>query len=553
MNNRVERYKQIGDVLSRHGLGFFASVAGLGRWIPFHHGVLGHERRSEPYTTPEHLRLALEELGPTFIKLGQILSTRSDLLPPDFLSELTKLQDAAPPVAASTIRTLIDQELGAAPEELFTEFDAEPLASASIGQAHAATLHDGTAVVVKVRRPDVIPTIEQDLEILQNLAMEASRRWEAAADYNLTGLASEFARTLRSELDYLQEGRNAERFALNFASNPNVHIPEVFWPVTTSRVLTLERIIGIKVDDVAALDSAGINREELASRAAELAYAMIFEDGFFHADPHPGNLFIEAGGRIGLIDFGMVGEVDERLREQLGALLRALTGDDASRVAEALLELSVMKRSVDRSRLNADLTEFMSLYRGRRIGEINIGPLVSRMLALLRAHHLQLPREVPMLSKFILMVEGIGVQLDPDFNLGEFLQPYAQQLTLSYFSPEALAKRLARSGLDAAQLALDLPERLRRLLDLVDSSGVEVHLRADELDPFMERVERVGNRLVAGIIAAAFIKGIGELASSDKNLWGRWERPLMGIGLGAASALGTYLAWTARRNKRSRR
>jgi ubiquinone biosynthesis protein len=313
MNSRVERYKQIGDVLSRHGLGFFASIAGLGRWIPFHHGVLGHEQRSEPYTRPEHLRLALEELGPTFIKLGQILSTRSDLLPPDFLSELTKLQDAAPPVAASTIRTLIDQELGAAPEELFTEFDAEPLASASIEQAHAATLHDGTAVVVKVRRPDVIPTIEQDLEILQNLAMEASRRWEAAADYNLTGLASEFARTLRSELDYLQEGRNAERFARNFASNPNVHIPEVFWPVTTSRVLTLERIIGIKVDDVAALDSAGINREELASRAAELAYAMIFEDGFFHADPHPGNLFIEAGGRIGLIDFGMVGEVDDRL------------------------------------------------------------------------------------------------------------------------------------------------------------------------------------------------------------------------------------------------
>jgi ubiquinone biosynthesis protein len=553
MTSHVDRYKHIGEVLTRHGLGFLVGVSGLSRWVPFHRGLLGHQRQPEPYTTPQHLRLALEELGPTFIKLGQLLSTRSDILPAAYLRELSKLQDGAPPVPGATISDLIAQELGAAPEKLFTDFDTTALASASIGQAHTATLRDGTAVVVKVRRPGVVATIETDLEILQNLAAQASRRWSAAADYDLVGLASEFAETLRTELDYLAEGRNAERFAENFASNPGVHIPRVFWATTTSRVLTLERIAGVKVDDLPALARAGIDPETLAKQATGVAISMVFEDGFFHADPHPGNLFIEAGGRIGLIDFGMVGELDDALRGQLGALLAALTAADVDRIASALLRLSVSGRSVDRARLREDLTSFVSLYRGRRIGEISLGPLITQMLALVRTHHLQMPREVPMLFKFFLMVEGMGVRLDPQFNLGEFLRPYVAQLALNHFSPQALARRLAESSRDAAELAVDLPGQLRRLFELIDNSGVEVHLREAELDPLVSRIERIGNRLVAGMIAAAFIRGIGELAASDKQRWGSWEKPLMSIGLGASSALSAYLAWTARRTGRRHR
>ncbi len=547
MTNRTKRYRQIGEVLAKHGLGYVASVVGLGRWLPFHHGMLGHARRDLPYTTPEHLRLALEELGPTFIKLGQLLSTRSDLLPPAYLGELSKLQDGAPPVATTVIRALIEQELGAPVEKLFNVFESEPLASASIGQAHAATLHDGTSVVVKVRRPDVIANIETDLEILQNVATQASRHWEAAADYNLTGLVSEFAHTLRDELDYLQEGRNAERFAHNFTSNPDVHIPRVFWPTTTSRVLTLERIVGTKVDDLDALDRAGINREELAKRAAGAAVAMVFDHGFFHADPHPGNLFIESDGRIGLIDFGMVGEINDALRQQLGTLLIALTSRTADPLADALLELSVVKRTVDLDRLNADLTEFMSLYQGRSIGEVAVGPLIRRLLALLRTYHLQLPRDVPLLLKFLLMIEGMGVQLDPQFNLGEVLKPYALRLARAHFSPEALAKLFARSGRDAAELALDIPTYLRRLLKEIDASGVEIGVRAADLDSTLSRIERIGNRLVAGMIAAALIKAIAELTEGDTKRWSTWEGPLMRVGLATTSALTAYLAWTARR------
>ena len=550
VSRHLERYRQIAEVLSRHGLGFVVGVAGLSRWVPFHHGVLGHKRRQEPYTTPEHLRLAIEELGPTFIKLGQLLSTRSDILPADYLHELSKLQDAAPPVPPSTIRALIEGELGASPEDVFASFDTAPLASASIGQAHLATLQDGTQVVVKVRRPNINAVIETDLEILQGLANRVSRRWEAAANYNLPGLVSEFAVSLRRELDYLSEGRNAERIAANFAASEDVHIPRVFWSTTTSRVLTLERIVGIKVDDLDGLDRARVDRRELATKAAGVAVSMVFEHGFFHADPHPGNLFIEPGGRVGLIDFGMVSEVDDALRVRLGALLAALTSHDVERLASALLELSVVKRSVDRDQLRVDLVGFVGLYRGRRLGEVNVAELASHLLALLRKHRLQLPQEIAVLLKFFLMVEGMGVRLDPEFNLGAFLGPYVRQLALERFSPEVLVRQLLTSGRDAAALAADLPDKLRRLLDLLDTSGVVVDLKATELEPLVERAERIGDRLVAGIITAAFIRGIAELATADKERWGRWEGPLMGIGLGMSSVLGGYLGWTARRIKR---
>lgn len=550
VRTHFERYRQIADVLTRHGLGFLVGVTGLSRWIPLHHGKLGHERRPEPYTTPEHLRLALEELGPTFIKLGQLLSTRSDIVPANYLRELARLQDGAPPVPAETIHALIEEELGARPEEIFASFESVPLACASIGQAHLATLHDGTDVVVKVRRPNVNAVIETDLEILQNLANRASRRWEAAANYNLPGLVSEFAMSLRRELDYLSEGRNAERFAANFATSADVHIPRVFWATTTSRVLTLERIVGIKVDDLDALDEARVDRGVLATKAAGAAVTMVFKHGFFHADPHPGNLFIEPDGRIGLIDFGMVGEIDDGLRHQLATLLVALTGHDVGKLAKALLELSVVKRNVDQDVFRADLVRFVALYRGRRLGEVNIAALASQLLTLLRKHRLQLPQEVAALLKFFLMVEGMGVRLDPEFNLGAFIGPYAQQLILERFSPEALLRQLVTTGQDAAALAVDLPDHLRRLFELLDNPGVDVRLRASEFEPLVGRFERVGDRVVAGIIIAAFIRGIGELAAADKDRWGRWEGPLMGIALGMSGALGSYLGWSARRLKR---
>ena len=550
MRSQFARYRQIAEVLTRHGLGFLVGVTGLARWIPIRHGAHGQERRRQPYSTPEHLRRALEELGPTFIKLGQLLSTRSDIVPASYLNELARLQDRAPAIPLPTVESLIEQELGAPPDDIFARFEAVPLACASIGQAHLATLEDGTEVVVKVRRPNIHAIVETDLDILQNLANQANRRWAVAANYNLPGLVAEFSVSLRRELDYMTEGRNAERFAENFADSSDVHIPRVFWATTTSRVLTLERIRGIKVNDVDSLVQARVNRRTLATKAARVAVRMVFEHGFFHADPHPGNLFIEPDGRIGLIDFGMVGEIDAGLRHQLAALLAALTSHDVERLAKALLDLSVVKRPIDRGQFRNDLILFTSLYRGRRLGEVNVAKLASSLLALLRKYRLQLPQQVASLLRFFLMIEGMGVRLDPDFNLGEFLGPYARQLMLDRFTPDAMMRQLMSSGQDAAALAVEVPDRIRRLFDLMDAPGVTVRLEAREFEPLVGRMERVGDRLVAGVVAAAFIRGISELAAADKDRWGRWEGPMMGTALGMAGALGTYLGWTARRWRR---
>jgi ubiquinone biosynthesis protein len=549
VTSHAERYRQITQTLTRHGLGFLVGAAGLQRWFPFEHGLLGHQHRTAPYSNAEHLRLALEELGPAFIKLGQILSTRSDLLPPHYLIELAKLQDAAPPVAGGSISDTAAQELGRSVAEAFASFDLTPLASASIGQAHAATLFDGTDVVVKVRRPGVVEQIEQDLEILQNLAARAARHWRAAADYDLPGLTQEFATTLRAELDYLAEGRNAERIAANFRDHPEVHIPRVFWNTTTARVLTLERIRGIKVDDLAGLDHVGIDRRTLATSVAAIAAKMIFDDGFFHADPHPGNLFIEPGGRIGLIDFGMVGAIDEPLRHRLGGLLVALVGQQPDRIAGALRAMTTTRGTVDRAQLDSDIVPIVALYENRSLDEVPIGALIRQVLTVLRRHRLHLPPEMALLMKMVVMTEGMGVALDPKFQLGPILAPYAQRLAAQRFSPRRVGRRLAHSGIDLADLLIDLPEQLRQMLE-INQGGSGAHQRATELEPIAERMEQVGQRLVLALIAAALIKGAADLISSDGTRWQTLRAPIAGAGMGIASACGMYLTWTARRGRR---
>ncbi|GHD46155.1 AarF/ABC1/UbiB kinase family protein [Mycetocola manganoxydans] len=547
MNNHRSRYEYIAETLARHGLGFLAGWTGLDRFVPFHHGAFGHERREEPYRTAEHLRLALEELGPTFIKLGQLLSTRPDLVPPEYAEELAKLQDSAPPVPLEDIREAIRQELGAEPEQLFAEFDPEPLAAASIGQAHTAMLSDGTAVVVKVRRPGVVAQIEEDLDILQNLAVRAARRWELASDYDLPGIAQEFAASIRAEVDYLREGRTAERFAANFAGT-DVTIPRIFWDTSTSRVLTMERMRGIKIDDLAALDRAGIDRKVLAQRGADVVLKMIFDDRFFHADPHPGNMFVQSDATIALIDFGMIGEVGEELQEQLTDFLIAFTRGDADGLGAALVGLSVRKELVDRERLRASLTTFVSLYHGRSLGEISMGQLMTQLLNVLREQHLQLPAQVAALFKVLIMIEGIGVRLDPDFDLVEALTPYSKRLLQQRLSLLEVAKRLAGASADAGELLVELPGRLRRLLAGMDSTGIQVHLRAAELEPLVGRTERIGNRLVAGMVAAALINGVGGLVAGDRR-WRSWENAMIGVGVSVAGALSGYLLWTARRRR----
>lgn len=420
MRESTKRAAHIARVLTRHGLAYLVDVTGL------EHLVRGHAHEAPP--GPEHLRRALEELGPTFVKLGQILSTRADLIPPAFEAELARLQDAAPPVPFPLIARSVATALGRPLEEAYARFDAQPLAAASIGQVHAATLPDGAEVAVKVRRPDIIDQVDEDLELLRRLARVAQRRWPLAQRYDPLGLAMEFETTLRGELDYEREGANADRIRAELDRDDSVHVPLVHWDHTTTEVLTLERIEGRKITDVEGLAADGVDRTRVARIFCEMYLKMVFVTGFFHADPHPGNVFVRADGTLGLVDYGMVGQVDDATRRALGAVLIALAVADADRLAGAMADLGVAPPGGDANALRDDLAEFMATYRHLTLEELQIRVILGDMLAVVRRHHLRLPHELALLLKTVTICEGVAQQLDPGFELLPLLIPYASML-----------------------------------------------------------------------------------------------------------------------------
>lgn len=545
---RIRRYREIARILVRHGMGFLIGITGLERFAPFRRGTAPPVART---TRPVRVRHALEDLGPTFIKLGQILSTRPDILPPDFQEELAKLQDAAPPVPFEQIEQIVCDELGMPLDRAFTHFSAEPLASASIGQAHEARLHDGTEVVVKVRRPGVTDIVEEDLHILHTLAQTASRRWDVANQYDVVGLVQEFSDTLRGELDYLREARNAERFRQSFHGDPYVRIPKVYRKTTTERVITLERLYGVKISDEKGLHEQELDTVGLADRIFQMYLKMIFEDGFFHADPHAGNFFIDRRGRIGLIDFGMVGHVDHRLQDDLVRLIIATVLEDAERMVDVTLDLGIARTRIDRGLLRQDLQRLLNRYSDRSLGEIELGAAIEDGLMIIRRHNLLLPSNLALLLKTTAMAEGLASRVDPGFEPVAALRPYTEHLLMHQLDPRELWKRLGHAGYEAAQLGTDMPHMLRRILGSVDRGQLEVGVRPERFEPLMYRAERLVNRVVLGIITAAFIIGLAILlAVYNPPGWDRWVGVVFAVLFVIAGGLGLYLTWTILRSTR---
>ncbi len=519
--HRIARYRQVVEILARHGLGFLIGPRGpqalLPGRTPAEAGKPNGGRAAQKgrhLSRPEHVRAAIEELGPTFIKIGQILSTRGDLVPQPYQDELAKLQDSAPPVPAKDIRAALLEELGGPIEEAFATFDMKPLASASIGQAHAATLPDGTKVVVKLRRPGVVEQVEEDLHILLDLATSADRHSAFAKKYDLMALAQEFAQTLREELDYLHEARSVERFAANFADDERVHIPRVYWETTTSRMLTLERIYGIKISDIDALDAAGLDRSEIAPRATRVLLRMILEFGFFHADPHPGNVFIEGNGNVALIDFGMTGEVDSATRDLLLRLLLAIARQDPTLLADVMLEIGRTRAHVDRNGLRRDMGRMLSHYSNLTLGDVKLSAMLSELLTVMRWHHLRLPADLALLVKALGMSEALGVRLDPTFNLMDVYIPYSEELLRKRFTPRRWAGQLMLAGIDALEMTMELPRQLKHVLGDIERGGFEVNLQPESFEPYLQRMEQLANRLILGILAAAFTIGMALLVAA---------------------------------------
>ena len=507
-SDKRARYRTVAAVLTRHGMGALTAQLGLVRFVPFHLRLFDRDGTKQVVPPGTHARLALTELGATGIKMGQILSTRPDLLPPDLIAELETLVDRVPAVATAAIVETIEAELHRPLSEVFQEFDETPLAGASIGQVHAAVLLDGTRVIVKVRKPGIAETVATDLAILADLAARAARIELLGQNYDIEALVDDFAWTLRAEMDYVREGRNADRLRDAFADDPRVLIPAVHWPLTTSSVLVMERVDGIRIGDVDQLDAAGFSRRRLARTSAQLLMRQVFELGFFHADPHPGNFLVTEDGRLALLDFGMVGELAEEVRYGLLQLLSATVRQDAEAVADSLEGLGVLRSPGTRDAVRRDIRHVLERYYGLPVQQFDLRQYIGDTLAVARRNRLQLPAELALVLKTVMMSEGLWRRLDPRFNAARVAEPFVERAAAQMYSPRNWGKRLVRASGDTVELGAYLPGQVRRIVARLDRGEFEVSLRHRDLDEALNRLSGMVTRLSIAVVTSAFIMGL---------------------------------------------
>ena len=547
----LRRYRQIVEVLVRHGFGDALSQLGLGRRLGLPVRLLRRHRAPAEITRAQRVRLALEELGPTSIKFGQIISTRPDLLPSDFITELAHLQDDVAPEPWEPIRACIEEELGRPIEELFASFDPTPMAAASLGQVHAATLPDGEEVIVKVQRPNIDRTIDVDLDILYDLARLAQNRTPLGQTYDLVEIAEDFAHTLRGELDYRREGRNADHFRENFGDEPYLYVPKVYWDYTTRRVLVLEQIHGIKIDNVDALDAAGYDRHRIATHSARMITKEILEDGFFHADPHPGNFVVMPAEVIGLMDFGMVGHLVPTDKGDLARLYIVAMQQDVPGAAEHLMRMGVAGRHVDRIAMERDLRRMMHKYYGLSVGEFQVGEMIEEFMTVAFRHRLRFPSNLWLVGKTLGMIEGLGLTLAPDFDMFTVAQDYVARYRRRMWLPSEWGPSVMRGASDMADLMTRLPKQTTRLLDQAERGQLEGQIRMPDLVTAIDRLDRIANRLSLSVLAAAFTIAIGMVIPSLDLTWPwRWLTWFVVAGFLGVSFLGVWLMWSIWRSGR---
>ncbi|MCD5401540.1 AarF/ABC1/UbiB kinase family protein, partial [candidate division NPL-UPA2 bacterium] len=432
------------------------------RMLPFKKRPEGLKR--DKYSIAERGRMVLEELGPTFIKLGQILSARSDLIPPDFLREFSKLQDEVPPFSFPEAKEVIEGQFGLPLEQLFSHLEENPLAAASIAQVYRASLPDGREVIVKVQRPGIAPKIKADLNILLFLAPLAERHIPRSRPYSPVRIAEEFATTLRRELDFTTEANYTDRFYRNFEEDDTVRIPQVYWDLTGERVLTLEMIEGIKINDLEALDRAGLDRKKIALRGVNLFLRQIFEHGFFHADPHPGNFLVLDNEVIGLVDFGIVGRLDEETLRSIANMLISLISHDLDRLGNEFINLSLSSEEFDRRSFKADLLEFVDSYFGLPLKCIRAENFINDMLRLAGKHGIRVPHDFVLLGKTVFIIGGIGRELDPDFDFLRVAKPFAYDLIKKRLHPRKLLLNSVRTLSEMSSLLESFPGQVSQIL-----------------------------------------------------------------------------------------
>jgi ubiquinone biosynthesis protein len=538
----IKRYREIITILLRYGFADIIDQLHIDLAIqrlsirPFNKKQLQHAHKSRP----ERIRLALEELGPTFIKLGQMLSTRFDLIPLEYITELRKLQDNVKPFPVEEVIRIIEKELGASVDQLFSQLDRKPVAAASIAQVHRACTAQGDEVVIKVRRPDIVHVIDTDIHILKDLAALLEKHIPESRVFDPSGLVSQFQGWICDELNFLQEARNVHRFKKYFTDDSTVYVPDVFWELTTDKILALEYIRGIPIDDTRQLEEAGMDLPTIARNGTLFAFRQIFEFHFFHGDPHPGNLFVLPDHVIAPLDYGLMGRMDRVLVGHVGDLLRGIINNDPAMIVRTLIRLNRLKVDVDRESLRIDVSDFLERYHAVPLHMLKFEYFFNDLVRLIRRNQIQFPRNLYLMGKALIIMESVAQKLDPKFDIISIARTYFTKSMIGRAEAERFFNNLSNLADDYMDLAISGPQNLSQILNKIRWGKLGVNLNHQRIDEFMHSIDRSANRLAYSILIASLIVG----SALMMNLQGPrlWNLSLFSIlGLGMAGVLGIWL------------
>ncbi len=544
----MQRYRNIVASFSRHGFGFIVKELGLHELLSLPKHLLAEDDQ-DLYMKPmaERIRMFLEEMGPTFVKMGQFASTRPDLFPANLIFELEKLQNQVPPFSSDIVKSIIEQELGDTIDNLFAEFREVPLAAASIGQVHYAVLHTGEQVAIKVQRPNIRKIIKTDLEILQDLAMLVEQRSKSAAKYQLRDMVDEFSKSLRAELDYSVEARNGEKIGKQFSNDSKIHVPKIYWDYSTQKVLTMEYVEGIKINKKETLIQQGYNCKVLAERVAQAILHQIFIEGFFHGDPHPGNILVLPGETIVLMDFGMVGRLTSEMKLHFASLLIALNRQDTDKLVKEIISIGIMPDEINMQQLRADVELLKEKYYDTPFSEVNLGEAMNDLFSVAFQHRIKIPSDLTLLGKAILTVEGIVEDLDPELSIIKVAEPFGHKLVKNRYNPKRIARNLMKELAEYGEMLSTLPKHMHEMASVIKKGKLHMEITIPELGMTIKKLERISNRLSFSIVLLSFsiiTTGliIGSALTRQSTLL--WNVPAIEIGFGIATLMFLWLIYS---------
>lgn len=538
----IKRYRQIVNIFIKYGFGYLMDKIGIINILPAGKMLYKNKQDYKKLTIPQKIKLMLEELGPTFIKLGQILSIRPDIIPKEYILELEKLQDNVPGFDYEKVKTQIEKELECSIDDVFLSFEKEPFAAASIAQVHRAVLKNGQDVVVKVQRPNITGIIKTDLEILRHMAKLVEKHIPESRLYDPVGIVEEFAEAIKRELNFIREGWNIERFNKNFEGDSTIYVPRVYWDLTSQKVITIEYIEGIKVNQLEKLSELGLSRKQIAENGARALMKQIFIHGFFHGDPHPGNILIKPDGKIAFIDFGMMGRIDEETKYKMVDLIFGVINKDTEKIVKTLLDIGVVNKNTDVRKLKLDVEDMLEHYYGKSLKQIKFSELISEMLNITSKYEVKLPSNFTMLCKSIITVEGIGRKLDPEFNIIKIAKPFVKQLLQKRYNLINLMKMVNKSLSELKEVSGTVSKLIKEMYQKIKQDSIKIDFEYNGLEKAVFELSKMINRLVFGLIISSIIIGSSLIIQTKLGPY-MYDIPILGIfGFLVAGLLGVGLA-----------